>query len=260
MDRQYVLALLLAGLTLTAGCSFLAPNPDSYTSTYDYSVGVDATGTLSDVTIRVPLPQADGEVTYDASTVEPNGAFDATVVETQYGPMLELTADEFVVETRYFRFVEEDGMGRREEINESQYDPSNPDHHKQERRTVSVSVTREATYPVDTRTPVGESPTLYGERVTRELAACRMPGNGAACFAYDAPVYLSYDASEDAHVSGGVAFTGSNEWFAGGWTGNSYADRVAFAATGPQDGWLIANGTTEVGQGTYPSPERSSTD
>jgi hypothetical protein len=257
MDRQYVLTILLAGLTLTAGCSFFASNPESYTSTYDYRVGVDATGTLSNATIRVPLPQVDGEATYDASVVEPNGAFDAAVVETQYGPMLELTADEFVVETRYFRFVEEDGMGRREEIDESQYDPSNPDHHKQAQRTVSVSVTREATYPIDTRTPVGESPTFYGEGVTRELADCRMPyPDETACFAYDAPIYLSYDAREDARVSGNVVFTGSNEWFAGGWTGNSYADRVAFAATGPQDGWLIVNGTTEVGQGTYPSPER----
>jgi len=257
MSRQFLLTLLLAGLTVTAGCSFLAPNPESYTSTYDYSAGVDATGTLSDVTIRVPLPQVDGEVTYDASVVEPDEPFDATVVETEYGPMLELTADEFVVETRYYRFVEEDGLGRREEIDETQYDPANPDHHKREQRTVRVHVTREATYPIDTRTPVGESPTFYGDRVTRELADCRIPyRDETACFAYDAPVYLSYDAAEDARVSGSVVFTGSNEWFAGGWTGNDYADRVAFETTGPQDGWVTANGTTEVGRGTYPSPER----
>lgn len=259
MPRQFLLALLLAGLTLTAGCSFLAPNPDSYTSTYDYSVGVDATGTLENVTIRVPLPQVDGEPVVDASAVAPNGTvegFDATVVGTAYGPMLELTAAEFVVETRYFRFVEEDGLGRREEIDESAYDPSNPDHHKRETRTVSVSVTRTATYPIETRTPVGESPTFF-PAATRELTDCRVPyGDETACFDYRAPVYLSYDSAESVRVSGSVSVTGSNEWFAGGWTGNSYSDRVRFAVTGPRDGWIVANGTTEVGRGNYPSPER----
>jgi hypothetical protein len=262
MSRQSVLALLFAGLTLTAGCSFLGPNPDSYGSTYDYSVGIDATATLTDVTVRVPLPQVDGSATYDASAVAPNGTlddgFDVAVFETAYGPMLELTADEFAVETRYYRVVEEGGMGRREEISEAEYDPSNPDHHRQERRTVTVSVTRTAPYPIETRAPVDESPTFYpADAVTRDLTGCTLPSeDGTTCFGYDAPVYLSYDAPPNADVSGGITFVGSNEWFAGGWTGNSYADRVQFAATGPQDGWIRANGTTEVGRGTYPSPAR----
>jgi hypothetical protein len=257
VSHQFPLAVLLAGLTLTAGCSFLAPTPDSYTSTYDYSVGVDATGTLADVTIRVPLPQANGESVVDATAVAPNGSvdgFDTTVVETASGPMLELTAAAFVVETRYFRFVEEDGVGRREEIDESAYDPSNPDHHRQDRRTVSVRVTRTATYPIETRAPVGESPTFVPD-ATRELSECRFPyRDETACFDYGAPVYLSYESAESTAVSGSVSITGSNEWFAGGWTGNSYGDQIRFAVSGPRDGWLVANGTTEVGRGNYPSP------
>jgi hypothetical protein len=254
MPRRPVLAALLAALTLTAGCSFLAPTPESYTSTHEYSVGVDATGTLEDVTIRVPIPQRDG----DAVAVAPNGTvdgLDASVVDTDYGPMLQLTADRFVVETRYFRVVESDGVGRREEIDESEYDPENPDHYRQDRRTVTVSVTRAATYPIETRTPVGESPTFVPD-ATRELTGCPFPyRDETACFAYDAPVYLSYESAASTRVSGVVAVYGSNEWFTGGWTGNSYGDRVAFAATGPRDGWVVANGTTEVGRGTYPSPE-----
>jgi hypothetical protein len=258
MPRRPVLALLLAALTLTAGCSFLGPNPESYTSTYEYSVGVDATGTLSDVTIRVPLPQRDGDAVVAADAVAPNGTvdgMDAAVVDTEYGPTLELTAETFVVETRYFRLVEADGMGRREEIDESEYDPENPDHQKVSQRTVTVSVTRSATYPIETRAPVGESPTFVPD-ATRELTDCPFPyRDETACFAYDAPVYLAYGSADSTRVSGVVAVYGSNEWFTGGWTGNSYADRVEFAATGPRDGWVVANGTTEVGRGTYPSPE-----
>lgn len=260
--KTRLLPLLVALLAVTAGCSFFAPNPDSYTSTYDYSVGIDADATLEGATVRVPLPQVGGESTYNASVVAPNGtvdgAFEASVVDTEYGPMLELTAEEFTVQTRYYRFVEEDGMGRREEISESEYDPEDPNHQKVDRRTVDVSVTRDAEYPIETQTPVGTAPTFYAESaVTRSLAECSLPAQeSAVCFDYDAPVYLSYDTAEDATVGGSVTFTGSNEWFTGGWTGNSYYDSLSFNVSGSQDGWVSADGYTETGRGNYPSPER----
>jgi hypothetical protein len=262
MSRTALSTVLVAILVLTAGCSFLAPNPDSYTSTHRYSVGIDADTTLENVTIRLPVPQQDGAATYDVSVLTPNGtvegAFDAAIVETDRGPMLELTTDAFSVETRYYRFVESDGLGQREEISEAEYDPSNPDHQRIEQRTVGVTVSRDVTYPIETRTPAGESPMFYaGDAVTRDLSDCPFPyEDPVACFAYDAPAYLSYDAPTDTNVSGSVRFEGSNEWFAGGWTGNSYSDRVAFDATGPQDGWVSGQGQTETGIGTYPSPER----
>jgi len=256
MSRRPAIVLLLAALTLTAGCSFLAPNPDSYTATYEYRVGVDATATLEDVTVRVPLPRGGAS---DPAAFVPNGTvdgFDTGIVETTHGPMLELTADEFAVETRYYRYVEEDGLGRREEIDESTYDPSNPDHQKVSRRTVTVSVTRRATYPIETRTPIGTEPTFY-PGATRDLTTCSLPNRGeTTCFAYEAPIYLDYDTAADTNVSGHVTLHGSNEWFAGGWTGNSYTDRVGFDVAGPRSEWVIVNGTTEVGRGNYPSPER----
>lgn len=254
--------LLVVCLTLTAGCSFLAPNPDSYSSHHYYSLGVDLDGNVSDVTIRLPVPQQDGAATYNVTTLTGNGTvegvFDATVVETDRGPMLELTANEVTVEPRYYRFVVEGDMGRRERISASEYDPSNPDHQKVDRRGVSLSATQQVDYPIETQAPLGTSPTLYADdTVTRRLADCELPvQDSTACFAYEAPVYLSYDADADVTVAGSVFFEGTNEWFAGGWTGNSYVDRVDFNETGPQDGWLVADGATETGRGSYPAPER----
>ncbi|MFC7021356.1 MULTISPECIES: hypothetical protein [Haloarcula] len=263
--------LLVACLAVTAGCSFFGPNPDSYTSTYEYSVGVDANETLRNVTVRVPLPLVDGESPVDAGEVAPNGTFaadfdsggqgagetfDASVVETERGPMLELTTERLTVETRYFRYVEEDGLGRQEEISEAEYDPENPDHAKRDRRTVARTISVDATYPIETRDPVGVSPTLYGEGVARDLTECTLPYHDeAVCYRYDAPVYLDYKTSDDALVESTVSVTGANEWFTGGWTGNDYQDRVHARATGPQDGWITASGYTETGRGNYPSPE-----
>lgn len=261
MSRHTLATLVLVGLALTAGCSFFTPNPDSYTSTYDYSMGVDVGATLTDVTIRVPVPQRGGTAAVNATAVAPNGSvegvFDARLVETEYGPMLELTAETISVEPRYYRFIEEDGAGRREEISESEYDPSNPNHQKVDRRSVGATVTLAAEYPLETRTPVGTEPTFYADdAVTRGLAECSFPyADETACFAYDAPVYLSYNTSADGHVAASVSFTGSNEWFTGGWTGNSYYERVQFNVTGARDGWVTADGYTETGRGRYPSPE-----
>lgn len=262
MARRRLALASLVLLTLTAGCTFLAPTPDSYTSTYEYSVGLDSNATLRDATVRVPLPTADGSTPVNASVVAPNGTveggFAARVVETRYGPTLELAAEEFRVRTRYYRVVEAGGVGRQEEITRAEYDPGNPDHRAVDRRTVGVRVAVDAPYPLDTRAPVGTEPTLYAaDAVRRAPAACELPyDDAAACLAYDAPVYLAYDARANASVAGSVTLTGSNEWFAGGWTGNSYADRVRFAATGPQDGWTNATGTTETGRGNYPTPAR----
>jgi hypothetical protein len=255
-------AVLLACLLVTAGCSFLAPNPDSYTSTYYYSVGIDADATVENATLRLPLPQQGGAASFNASTVAPDGtveeAFDATVVATDRGPMLELTADAFTVETRYYRVVESDGVGRREEIDRATYDPANPDHQRVDHRSVGVSVDRTAPYPIETRAPLEDGPLLYDDGVvTRGLADCELPRQDAtSCFAYDAPLYLSYETAANGTVAGSVFFEGTNEWFAGGWTGNGYVDRVEFNATGPQDGWVTGEGRTETGRGTYPSPER----
>jgi hypothetical protein len=243
-----------------AGCSFLGPNPDSYTSSYEYTVGIDANATIQNATIRLPLPQRNGTAAVDASVVAPNGtvegAFDATVVETESGPMLELTTDELRVEPRYYRVVERNGQGRREEIARSAYDPSNPNHQMVATRTVGVSVSVDAEYPLETRTPVGTEPTFYASgAVTRNATDCRLPDRGeTVCFAYDAPVYLAYDAPANASVSGIATVGGYNEWFAGGWTGNEYTDRVSFAATGSGSGWVTGEGYTETGRGNYPAP------
>ncbi|MDS0222280.1 hypothetical protein NDI54_13065 [Haloarcula sp. S1AR25-5A] len=247
-------------MTLTAGCTFLGPNPDSYTSTYEYTVGIDADTTIQNATIRVPLPQTNGTTAVNASVVAPNGtvvdAFDATVVETEYGPMLELTADQLHVETQYYRIVEEGEEGRREEISQSEYDPSNPNHQRVAFRTVSASVSVNTEYPIETRAPLGTEPSFYAaDTVTRNATECRLPNQGeSVCFEYNAPMYLAYDAPANASVEGIVTFGGYNEWFTGGWTGNEYTDRVNFTATGSQNGWTTADGYTETGRGNYPSP------
>lgn len=116
-EKHATATLAVARLVVTAGCGFLSTRPESRAAAYDYTFDLDAYGTLSNATIRAPLPAEDGTSVLNASVLAPNGtvdgAFDARVVDTEFGPMLELRAEEFVVEPRYFETVEEDGLGRR---------------------------------------------------------------------------------------------------------------------------------------------------
>lgn len=256
--RNVLATVLVVLVVLSAGCAFPWTEPESRAATYDYTFGLDAHGTLSNATIRIPLPAESGESVLNASVLVPNGtvdgAFEASVVDTEFGPMLELRATEFVVEPRYFATVEGNGTGRRVEISEAEYDPDDPNHSIVDFRSVDLLVTVDAPYPVDTETPVGDEPLLPSSS-DRVPAACEVPTTeSASCFDYDAPVYLAYDAADDARVQLIVHFEGRNEWFAGGWTGNGYRETVDYTATGPQSGWVDAEGHLVVGEGNYPSP------
>lgn len=257
-SRETLATGLLVLLVLTSGCTFPPVEPESRAGVYDYTFGLDAYGTLSNATVRVPLPAEGGTSVLNVSVLAPNGtvdgAFEASVVDTRYGPMLELRTAEFVVEPRYFATVEENGMGRRVEISESAYDPENSTHSRVEFRSVDVVVTVDAPYPVDTESPVGDEPVLPAAS-DRVGTACETPTtDSASCFAYDAPVYLEYGAAPETRLDLIVAFEGRNEWFAGGWTGNAYRDSVSHSATGPQSGWVTAEGDLVVGHGNYPTP------
>jgi hypothetical protein len=255
MTRPLPPAVLLAVLFLTAGClGFLSPEPESFASTYDYGVALSAYGTVTNVTVYAPLPVGPNGTVFDESTLASNGTtapFEASVVDTEFGPMLALTADTFEVETRYYAVRERDGVGERVEISESEYDPENPDHQRVAFRSVDLTASLPEAYPVETREPIGTEPLLpaAGARVE---APCPVPtSDDAVCYRYDAPVYLFYEAESDVRVDLLVSFEGRNEWFAGGWTGNGYRDLVSVRAAGPQDGWTSGEGTLVTGDGNY---------
>jgi hypothetical protein len=137
------------------------------------------------------------------------------------------------------------------EISADEYDPENPDHRKVDFRSASVSVTIRGEYPIDTRSPVGAEP-VFHNLSDRTVTDCSMPTtDSATCYTYTGPYYLSYDADPETRVQTFVAFEGSNEWFAGGWTGNSYRDHLGVTVTGSQDGWVDAEGDLLTGNGNY---------
>jgi hypothetical protein len=256
-----VLVLLVAGI---AGALSLYQDQlyrDSYESTYSYRVSFGANESLENVTVYAPIPVEDGEVrvvgtnvttrSYDETAPPDAPPVSASVVETDRGPMLALTVDRYPVETKYYRFVEEDGVGRRVEINESEYDPGDPEMVAYTDRSVQVEVSVQADHSIDTRSPTGTEPLLSPE-YTREPTDCRDDFfESARCYAVTSDAYLDYDGPAGTQTTLWVELAGRNEWWVFGWSGNSYEEDYIVEFTGPQDGWVRIEGTLMTGWGNY---------
>ena len=244
-----VAALLIGGLVVLS--ETLAE--DSYTSEYSYDVEITTNGTLTNATILVPVPVADGEVAVagaleDGDYYAQPEAFSSRIVETDRGPMLEVTADEFVVEPEYYRVVEEGEMGRTEPITADEYDPDDPDMFVRDRDQYELTLRIESDERIETREPVGTEPVLE-PRVDASETACS--DGRERCQEYTGSIYAEYDADPSTDVSIRVAHRGENSWWVGGWSGNWYSDEVTVSLGGPQADWIAVDGTLEAGQGSY---------
>lgn len=250
-----LVAVLLLGAVLLGGLYVLTESvyEDSYESNYEYDVRVTTNGTLTNATMLVPAPVLEGEATVDAEIeagehyANPD-AVSSRIVETEHGPMLEVTVDEFVVEPEYYRFVEEGDVGWTEEIDAEAYDPDDPDMFVRDREQYELHLRIESDDEIDTREPVGTEP-LLEPRFDAIERTC--PGEIRRCETYASQVYLEYEAGASTAVSTTVTVRGENTWWVGGWNGNWYEDRVTAEAVGPQTGWVTANGDLEAGHGSY---------
>ena len=236
----------------------------SYESSYDYRVSFAANQTLSDLTVYVPLPVEDGEVrivganvsarSWDETTPENAPPVNATVVDTERGPMLAITARGYPVEPRYYRFVEEDGMGRREEVSGDEYEPGNPEMVAYTERSVEVTVSTRSQRAIDTVDPTGTEPLLAPETDRREVPCRNAHFETQRCFSFESQAYLSYDGPPNTRASVWVELSGRNEWWVFGWNGNEYRELVTGEFFGPQEGWRTVEGEFETGFGNYAEP------
>ncbi|MFB6130769.1 MAG: hypothetical protein ABEJ28_08120 [Salinigranum sp.] len=251
-----VVAAVVGGLYLYAEYLYR----DSYGSDYAYRVHVAPSATVTNVTLLVPLPVRDGEPVVDAATVShpftPDGwAYD--VVETEYGPMLRIRADEIPTDPTYhYSVVRNNRLVGWKTIPASEYDPNNASHVRATHEEVDVSATVESDRTLDTRAPI-ESEALLRPQANRTSAACRFsPDEEGACYAYSGWTFLSYDAATETGVYVSVELRGANSWWVFGWNGNEYVDDQSVEVVGPQDGWVATEGRLETGRGNYRNPPR----
>ncbi|RDZ44221.1 hypothetical protein C5B91_11885 [Haloferax sp. Atlit-10N] len=231
---------------------------DSYGSQYDYSVRVSADEPISNVTVLVPLPVSDGssvvgEAVESREYLLPTGwAYD--VVETEYGPMLRLRADELPADPTYYRaVVENDRLVRWEPIPASEYSRNDSDTLRVEHDAIDLSADVRVNQSIDTLAPEGTEP-LFEPRENARLVPCDWPSNSddTRCYDYESMLFVQYDGPETTNVSVSVELRGANSWWVGGWNYNEYVDHVAaYDLPADRQGWVVADGELRTGVGNY---------
>lgn len=257
-----VVLLVLIGAGV-AGLSLYADHlyRDSYGSTYTYDVSFAANQSLDDVTLYAPVPVANDDVavvganvstsSWDETTPADAPPVDARIVQTEYGPMLALTTDSFPVQTKYYQFVEQEGMGERVEITEDEYEPGNPDMVAYTERSIRIDVMVAADHSIDTRNPTGVEPLLSPAFSRRAVPCDDAYFDTEECFSTTTRAFVSYDAPAETRTSVWITLEGSNEWWIFGWNGNQYRHHYDAEFFGPQDDWHDIEGVLETGRGNY---------
>jgi len=118
---------------------------------------------------------------------------------------------------------------------------------------MKLETTLDSESEIDTRSPFGKEP-LLEPKYNLTGIHCGFPhpeDMQVSCSRYTIPLYCSYTAEDNATLSIEVLMEGENTWWLGGWTGNSYSDRVNINFKGPQDGWNTAEGSFIYGLGRY---------
>ncbi|AFK20365.1 hypothetical protein E6P09_13345 [Haloferax mediterranei ATCC 33500] len=250
-----VVAAIGGGLWAFGRLSFL----DSYGSQYDYSVRISADEQISNVTILVPLPVANnsspiGDTVESREYLVPE-TWTYDVVETQYGPMLRVRADEIPAEPTYHRaVVENDRLVRWEQIPEREYSRNDSDTLRVEHDAVDLNADATVNRSIDTRSPEGAEP-LFHPRANSQRVPCEWPreDDETRCYSYDTMLFLQYDGPETTNVSVNVELYGTNSWWVGGWNYNEYSDRIhAYDIPADRQGWVVVDGELQTGAGNYP--------
>lgn len=225
MNARTVIGIALIIILVAAGLVYYEATrirEESTSHTYTYEVTIDPDESLENVTIMVPVASVDGSSPV-ADAIE---AGNLTGVPDPWDLVL-LTTDDAI----YLRVFAP-------EMNSTR---------------LQLTVTVDAKNEINTRSPSGAEPLLEPKaNLTRQSCDFPHPEDmPVVCYRFDTPVYARYTGAGDALLTIGVETEGRNTWWLGGWTGNSYSDRISLTVAGEQDGWIPAAGSLVTGLGNF---------
>jgi len=218
----------------------------SVMSAYNFRVVLNTDSKLENLTFYTPLPLFNNESKLGEQaiiqTMESSEGWNLSMIETEHRTMLKFTAIELVPELN--QIIELDpsddspiGVGR-----------------SFTRGTIEVSVSMASDNLIDTRNATDNEPLLYPKYNLR-LSDYDSPYPSGMTppktQRYESFIYADYTASPDANVEICVSLDGRNDWWAGGWTGNSYRDSICTTVTGEKHGWIPVTGELVEGEGRY---------
>ncbi len=237
---------------------------DSVMSNYEYNINIESNRTLQNVTLYLPTPVFENKSEVGLEMV--NGDYynkpsnwNLSLENTEYGLMFKIEADKIqpVYHSLPVAIPEpepgdiENDVAKDEQTMESQeYSEETP-----VLAPIDFGTSIKADHLINTRFPVGNESILLPKsnlRESEEGSVISPPENiNPKYFDYESRSYAHYDSPSDADVQIFVQMEGLNEWWIYGWQHNEYSDRISIRLSGPQEGWVKAEGKLITGDGIY---------
>ncbi|MDF1557331.1 MAG: hypothetical protein P1P80_04010 [ANME-2 cluster archaeon] len=246
-----LVAVLVAAIALFLYSSGGMYGDSSVMSAYDFRIALNTDSKLENLTFYLPLPVYMNESKIGDEAIIQNTEYsqgwDLSMIETEHGTMLKLTAIELEPELHQLSELKPSGFGQSEDIPTGEV-------HSFTRGSIEVYVSMEADHVIDTKNATLNEPILfpkYNMILSDYNAPYPSSGIPPKTWMYDSFIYADYTASSDANVEICVSMEGHNERWRGGWTYNAYRDRLCTTFTGERHGWISVTGELVEGEGRY---------
>lgn len=239
---------------------------DSITGNYEYDIIIESNRTLQNVTLYLPVPVFENESRVGLEMVDGDyynkpSNWNLSLEDTEHGLMFKIETAEIqpvyhslpvaVPEPEPGSENIEDEVPEEEQILESnEYSEETP-----VLTSIDFGTDVKADHLINTRYPIGNEPVLLPKHNLRESeeepVVPRSEHLNPEYFDYESLVYAHYNTSHDADVQIFVELDSRNEWWIYGWQYNDYIDRISIQLSGPQEGWVKAEGKLITGDGIY---------
>ena len=103
---------------------------------------------------------------------------------------------------------------------------------------------------IDTQNPFDREPLLSYPELLQPIP-CKDPSLPERCYYYIAPIYAQYSSSEAGILTISISNGGMNQWWLGGWSGNSDEETIEVTLENNQQGWIQGKGFLSTGSGRY---------
>ncbi|UGV40263.1 hypothetical protein J7W08_09265 [Methanococcoides orientis] len=234
---------------------------DSYRSDYEYGVVIATSSTLENVTFYLPVPVFENRSKVAESLISENlhnmpEGWNFSLVDTEYGPMLSITADEIVPTYHSYPVAvpEDDPVNDPDVADEwmtsGEYSDETP-----VLELFGFGMNLEVEPEINTRYPFGSeamlAPKCGLEVAIDDPAHPVSRGEHTQLYEYESRIYADYETGSDTNVQISVRMEGLNQWWVYGWSYNGYNDRISTELTGGQDGWVTVKGHVVTDEGVY---------
>ncbi|AEA46281.1 hypothetical protein [Archaeoglobus veneficus] len=235
-------AVLILFLALTAYFVYQTYQlkEETFRSGYTYEIHIGTNKTLFNVTLFLPLPAGEIADELSAGNVYNPENWSFEIVDTEYGKMLKIRADE--IHPRYppeFRPIPVEPGKESPKVENVPYHEN------------MLKISAKSSREINTKDPIGNEPLLLPKYGLVEVECIPSCSNCDKCYSYETVIYANYNATPSTTVEITIRLEGTNSWWAYGWSFNEYRDYIYVSLSGEHHCWISASGYIVAGDGIY---------